>query len=116
MLSLAADENFNGKVVRGLRRRQPALDVVRIQDTELAGAEDPDVLEWAAQEGRLLLTHDVSTMTAFAHQRVRKGKAMPGLIEVAPDGPIGRVIEDILILVLAARPEECEGQIFYLPL
>jgi predicted nuclease of predicted toxin-antitoxin system len=57
MLRLAADENLNNSIVRGLLRRQPELDIVRIQDVGLSGADDPTVLEWAAQEGRVLLTH-----------------------------------------------------------
>jgi Domain of unknown function (DUF5615) len=48
MLRLAADENLNGDIVRGLLRRNPKLDVVRIQDAGLSGADDPSVLEWAA--------------------------------------------------------------------
>ena len=60
MLRLAADENFNHDIVRGLLRREPGLDIVRIQDVGLSGADDPTVLEWAAQEGRVLLTHDES--------------------------------------------------------
>ena len=48
MLRLAADENFNGDIVRGLLRRNPKLDIVRIQDVGLSGADDPSVLQWAA--------------------------------------------------------------------
>jgi hypothetical protein len=47
MLRLAADENFNNDIVRGLLRREPGLDIVRIQDVGLSGADDPTVLEWA---------------------------------------------------------------------
>ena len=61
MLLLAADENFNNDIVRGLLRRKPDLDIVRLQDVDLSGADDPTVLEWAAQENRVLLTHDVTT-------------------------------------------------------
>ncbi len=59
MLRLAVDENFNNDIVRGLLRRKPELDIVRIQDVGLSGADDPTVLEWAARENRVLLTHDV---------------------------------------------------------
>lgn len=62
MLRLAADENFNNDIVRGLWRRKSELDIVRIQDVGLSGADDPTVLEWAARERRVLLTHDVTTM------------------------------------------------------
>ena len=81
MLRLAADENFNNNIVRGLLRRKPDLDIVRIQDAGLSGADDPTVLEWSAQEGRILLTHDVSTITHHAHERVRAGKSMPARLQ-----------------------------------
>ena len=50
MLRFAADENFNGNIVRGLLRRLPILDIIRVQDTALFRATDPRVLAWAAQE------------------------------------------------------------------
>ncbi len=71
MLRFAADENFNNDIVRGLRRRKPDLDILRVQEAGLSGAVDPDVLEWAAREGRVLLTHDVATMTRYAYERLR---------------------------------------------
>ena len=95
MLRLAADENFNNDIIRGLLRRKPELDIVRIQDVGLSGADDPTVLEWAAREGRVLLTHDVTTMTRYAYERVRAGQPMPGVFEVSRAVPIGLAIEDI---------------------
>lgn len=44
MIRFLVDENFNGKSVRGFRARKPDVDIVRVQDTELSGADDPDVL------------------------------------------------------------------------
>jgi len=98
MLRLAADENFDGRIVRGLLRVLPSLDLVRVQDSPKAEARDEDVLDWAAREGRLVLTHDVGTMTAAAWARVRAGLPMPGLIEVSSEAyragdrrnPLGR--------------------------
>ena len=116
MLRLLTDEDFNGRIVRGLRRRMPELDLVRVQDTEVSEGEDPEVLEWAAAEDRILLTHDVATMTAFAYQRVREGKPLPGVVEVPQSMPIGQAIEDILLLAAASEPGEYEGQVVYLPL
>lgn len=116
MLLLAADENFNNNIVRGLLRRNPDLDVVRIQDVGLLGADDPDILEWTAQEGRILLTHDVSTITHFAYERVRAGKPMPGVFEVSRSVPVGVAIEDILLLAECSLDGEWEGQVRYLPL
>jgi hypothetical protein len=116
MLRLAADENFNSDIVRGLLRREPGLDIVRIQDVGLSGADDPTVLEWAAQEGRVLLTHDVTTITRYAYERVKAGQSMPGVFEVSRAVPVGRAIEDILLLAECSLDGEWEGQVRYLPL
>lgn len=116
MLRLAADENFDGRIVRGLLRLLPDLDLVRVQDTSFSEAEDEAVLEWAAREGRLVLTHDVNTMTAAAWARVRAELPMPGLIEVSSEMSIGQAIDEIRLLVLASRPGEFDGQVVFLPL
>jgi hypothetical protein len=116
MLQLVADENFNNNIVRGLLRRKADLDIVRIQDVGLSGVDDPTILEWAAQQDRVLLTHDVSTITKYAYERLEAGQAMPGIFEVRRTAPIGQVIEDILLLVECSLEREWEGQIIYLPL
>jgi len=116
MLLLAADENFNNDIIRGLLRQKPSLDIVRIQDVGLSGADDPAILEWAAQEGRALLTHDVSTITLYAYKRIREGKLMAGIFEVSRDVSIGVAIEDILLLAECSLDEEWKNQILYLPL
>jgi Domain of unknown function (DUF5615) len=45
-------------VLRGLLAQRPELDIVRVQDVDLSGVSDPVVLTWAAEAGRILLTHD----------------------------------------------------------
>jgi hypothetical protein len=74
------------------------------------------VLAWAASEHRIILTHDVSTMTAYAYARVRAGEPMPGIFEVSRAVPIAIVVEDILLLSDGSFDSEWEGQVRYLPL
>jgi hypothetical protein len=116
VLRLAADENFNNDILRGVLRRNPHLELVRIQDAGLAGVDDVAILAWAARENRVLLTHDVATITRYAYARVRDGLPMPGVFEVSRAVPIGRAIEDILLLAETSLDGEWEGQIRYLPL
>ena len=116
MLILIADENFNNDIVRGMLRRKPDLDIVRVQDVGLSNEDDRVILEWAAKENRVLVTHDVTTITNFAYERVRAGKSMPGIIEVNDDLPIGQAINDILLVVESSERGEWEGQIIYIPL
>jgi predicted nuclease of predicted toxin-antitoxin system len=116
MLRLAADENLNGRIVRGLLRQLPQLDIVRIQDAGLSGADDHTVLQWAADNGRVLLTHDVSTMTRWATDRVNSGEPMPGVVQVGTDVPVGQAISELALLVTAGTPEDCENQVLFVPL
>ena len=117
MIRLGADENFNRRIVTGLLRRRPDLDVVHLRDTELLGADDSAVLEWAAQETRVLLTHDVETMVGFAYARIAQGLPMSGLFVAGSTAPIGVVVEHLLIAVGSAQSDnEWEGQVVYFPL
>jgi hypothetical protein len=116
VLRLAADEIFHGDTVRGLRRRAPDLDLVRVQDAGLSGADDVTVLEWAAREGRMLLSHDVRTLTRHAYARVGAGQPMPGVVEVPRTVSIGQAIEDLVLLAEASLEGELEGRVVYLPL
>ena len=116
MLRFAADENLNNDIVRGLLRRLPQLDLIRVQDAGLSGADDPTVLAWAAREGRVLLTHDVRTMTEFAFDRVASSEPMPGVFEILRSLPAGRAIEELMLIAECSFPDEWEGQVRYLPL
>ena len=116
MLRLATDEDFNNRILRGLIRRKPELDILRVQDAGLIGKSDAEVLEWAAAEGRVLLTHDVTTMRQHAYKRIAAGMSMPGVFIVSQEIPIAQAIEDILLIAEYSLQGEWEGQIRFLPL
>lgn len=116
MIRFLVDENFNGKVVRGIRARNPDVDMVRVQDTEISGADDPTVLAWAAKEGLILLTHDLDTMTKYANERIEQGLPLAGVIFVRDILPIAQVIEDLLTIVSASEPDEWANRVDFLPL
>jgi hypothetical protein len=115
MLRLAIDEDFNNRILRGLLRRKPELDIVRVQDAGILGRGDAEVLEWAATENRILLTHDVTTMKRHVDERIAAGLPMPGVFELSQSVPIGQAIEDILLLAECSLEHEWEGQIRFLP-
>jgi len=114
-MRFAADENFNGRILRGLQAKLSDFDVVRVQDTDLLGASDPELLEWLAQEQRILLTHDVKTMPGFVAERVRQGLAMPGVIEVRRNLALGKAIDELEVLIGAGRAEDFDNLIWYVP-
>lgn len=116
MIRFAADENLNRKLVTGLQRRTLKLEIVRIQDAGLRGADDPTVLAWAAEENRILLTHDVATMSRYAYDRVEAGLPMPGVFEIPTSLPLAVGIEELVLIAEASLDGEWDGQVRYLPL
>ncbi len=104
------------RLVRGLLRREPKLDIVRVQDVGLQGHSDPQVLAWAAEESRVLITFDVNTVLDAAYQRASEGQHMPGVFAIPWNVSWRQAIEDVLILAVASLPNEWEGQIVFLPL
>ncbi|MCC6627167.1 MAG: DUF5615 family PIN-like protein [Chloroflexi bacterium] len=116
MVALLIDENFNNDIVRGLVRRLPSVDLVRVQDVGLAGAADAALLDWAATAGRLIVTHDAATMIDRAYARVDVGLPMPGVIVVGARTSIAQAIDDLLLLVQSSQDQEWAGQIVYVPL
>jgi hypothetical protein len=116
MLRLASDADIHGDIIRGLRRRLPAIDLVRVQDALDDGTPDRDVLQWAAAENRVLITNDRNTMVGFAYERAASGEALPGLIITTNEQSIGDAIDDILLIGECMSAEEIANQIVvYLP-
>ncbi len=93
MFRMAADENLNHSIVRGLQRKRPEAD-----------------------ERRVLVTHDAATIPHFAYARVRNGDRMAGVVEVPRRLSPGSVIGDLLVLLEVFSQDDWEGQIIWLPL
>jgi hypothetical protein len=115
-LKYLSDEDFDNRIVRGLLLRKPDLDVIRVQDVGLLHATDPEILACAASEGRVVLTHDVSTMPRHIEARIKRKEHMPGVFEAPQGAPLGLLIADLLLLAECSSENEWEGRIIYLPL
>jgi predicted nuclease of predicted toxin-antitoxin system len=102
MLRFLTDEDFDGRLTNALLARVPGLDLVRVQDVGLRHTPDPDILSWAAAEGRIVLSHDRNTMTGFASTRVKAGEPMPGLFIVDRLASFGRVLNDLEAMAAAS--------------
>ena len=79
------------------------------------GLGDPELLDRAAFEGRVLVSHDRHTMLNHFRNHLAAGKSSPGLLVVAQDAPIGAVAEAIVVLWVVTRPGELKNQAYHLP-
>lgn len=116
MLRLLADENLHPAIFQGVRQSRPDVDFVRVQDVGLRGWDDSQILEWAALQGRLVVTHDVRTMTSFAFERVASGLPMPGVLEIHPSLPFRSAINELVFIAVCSDEGEWEGQVVFLPI
>ncbi len=116
MIRFLADENFNNHIIRGIVLRNSNVDIKRIQDIGLSGAEDPIVLDYAHKENRVLLTQDLVTIPRFAYERIRNGKENPAILIIKQDIGISQVIGNILLIYECCNESELAGKILYLPL
>ena len=110
-----ADANFNHKVVLGLRRRDAEIDFRDAHAGHVIGLPDIDVLSIAAEAGRILVSHDRSTMPAN-YARFLATRSSPGLIIVDQDLNIGRSIEELALIWAATDMEEWQDKIGYVPI
>jgi predicted nuclease of predicted toxin-antitoxin system len=116
MLRLVTDEDVHDDIIRGMRRRVPDLDVVRVLDVGLDHTPDPEILAWAANHERVVVTGDLNTMVGFAWARVRSDQPMPGVLAFVENIGTGRVIDDILLIALCHATEEIKDQVLFIPL
>ena len=110
-----ADADFNQDIVQAVRRRVPAVDFQTAHEANLAGLDDEIVLERAAQEGRVLVSHDRRTMP-FHFADFIAVKPSAGVLIVPKGLPIRRVVEDLILIWEASEAEEWVNQIDALPL
>jgi hypothetical protein len=110
-----ANADLNYAIVQGLRLREPSIDFKTANDAGLEGLPDPQVLELAAREHRVLVSHDKSTMPVHFAARVRSGLRSPGVLLALPSASVGEIIESLVIIWSASHDKEWSDQIHYLP-
>jgi hypothetical protein len=114
MLPLLTDEDLQNAIVTGLLLHFPEIDLVRVQDVGLMHTPDSVILEFAASQNRVIVTHDRNTMTAHALDRVNQGLHMAGLIVLDQHISIGKAIQEVGTLAQAGDPGDLDGQILFL--
>ena len=115
MIRFLADQNFSGIILRSLLKRNPNIDCVRTQDLSLEKLPDYQLLTWAAEENRIILTHDINTFPTFAYEKMAKGEKMSGVIIVSDQISIGQAIEDLETIIFCKFDNEWENSISYIP-
>ena len=109
------DANFNVRILEGLVRREPAIDVLDARHTLTFRVPDPEILSMAARAGRILLTHDRTTMAGHFDRFIVDNES-PGLMILSQDLNIGDAIEELLMIWACSAAEEWVNVRRFLPL
>jgi predicted nuclease of predicted toxin-antitoxin system len=111
-----ADHDLNGHIVTGAMRREPALEFVRARDVGMSERPDAEVLAYAADNGFIVVSHDVNTMPSAAYARMSSYQRMLGLLMVKQSDLVGTIISCLIVIWSASEAEEWENQVCFLPL
>ena len=113
MLNFLADENVNPILLAQLRRHLPGIDIVHARDVGLAQTPDQDIFRWAADNERVVVSHDKKTMWDFTNGHLTAGLPMPGLMLWHYYTPIGAAIRVIMVYAMGV-PGDIDGQVVFI--
>src|SRR5271165_6218050 len=110
-----ADNDLNDAIAVGVLRREPAAEFARLRDLGLATRSDPEVLDFAARENWIVVSHDVNTMREAACACLATGLPMNGLLLSHQRTPISPIIESLVLIWAASEAAEWAGRVDFLP-
>ncbi len=110
-----ADADLNQIIVSAVVRRVMEIDFRTASAAELAGLSDPEVLALAARDGRILVSHEQSTMPLHFAAFIAEHES-PGVLIVPRHHPLNHIVEDLVLIWAATEAEEWRNRMAYLPL
>lgn len=115
------DEHLRGPLWRAVRwhnsRGVHPLDVVRVGDpVDLRlGAEDPDILLWAEQLDRIVVTHDPDSMPAHLADHLASGHHSPGVFLCRSQSTLPQIVDFLVAVAYASEPDEWRDRLVFIP-
>ena len=110
-----ADADLNVEIVAGVLCREPSIDFQTADEANLRRVSDPEVLALAAQEDRILVTHDRRTMPRHFADFILHHSS-PGVFIIAQTVSVRMAIEALVLVWAASESEEWRNLIIELPL
>ena len=111
-----ADNDLRSSIRTGVLRHKPSVDFQSAVAARLDIVPDPGVLRLAMAQGRILVSHDESSMPGHFRDFLKGGNRSPGVLIVPQGAPVGRVIESLLLIWIASEAAEWVERIAWLPI
>ena len=110
-----ADADLKHAIVSATLRREPTIDFRSASSADLAGRDDREVLAIAAQEGRVLVSHDNRTMPSHFAEFISSNTSS-GVVIASQRLGIAVVVEELLLIWSSSDAEEWVNRITHLPM
>lgn len=108
-----ADEDLETQIIKGLRRRQPLLEIETIPSAGLRGKPDSAILAFCAEQERVLVSHDLKTMPTQLAAFLADGQHSSGLILIPRTVSIAQAINDLYLIWEVTPPEYWRDRFIY---
>jgi len=115
MIRFLADASLNDVIVTGCLRREPAIDFLSAIEARLEAVPDPEVLVFARDQNRILVTSDFRTMPRHFGDFLEAHGQCPGVFLVKQRAPVADVIEALVLIWAASDAEEWMNRIVEIP-
>lgn len=116
MIRILFDQNFNGRIIKGLLLRIPDLDWVGTQQLGIKKFTDNQILQFAAKDNRVVFTHDERKFSTFAYELIGKGEKMSGVVIVPSSLAIGAAIDELDLVLRCRFDHEWQNRVIRVPI
>jgi len=111
-----ADNDLKRIIVDATLRREPRINFQTARAAHLDDLDDQAVLEVAASQSRILVSHDKRTMPTAIASFIASGCTSPGVLLVIPqDAAIRDVVETLFLIWRDDRPNDWRNLIAKIP-
>lgn len=111
-----ADADLRFEIVSGVLRREPTVDFQSAQQRLPDGTSDPQVLLAAANEGRIVVSHDVRTMPLHFRRFLEQHRTSPGVFLIPQAVTTSSAIEELVMIWAVSSRDEWQDHLVWLPL
>lgn len=111
------DEDTPPYLADALLQKESAVDIIRVGDpgAPASGTRDPDLLIAADRLGRVLITHDKSTMPGHLVDHFTAGRHTAGVMLVRQGFSLSRIVQDILNHWATTNADDWIDRTVYIP-
>ncbi|MFB2919784.1 DUF5615 family PIN-like protein [Aerosakkonema funiforme] len=110
-----ADADLNQSIVMAVWRQEPTIDFQSASAAGLQGLNDLEVLALAAQQERILVTHDRKTMPTHFAEFIASNQSA-GVVIVSKKLSIEVVVDELILIWSVSSADEWINRIAKIPL